>query len=206
MSFEAFRQFALKAISVISLDLNELQKIADAGNERTSSSTTTIHTTQRPNENRIYKNEPHDISRCTIPIAMVCFSAVDMFGQWVNPLNDNDFKYSSGAFFGKLAGLNDLKNNATLDKFRDQFRHGIMHSFFAKNNFGVKYPEYENNSLFLDIDGKSDTLDVRYLLKAVRLGMANLTTEIRNEKSELSIKIFSGYKAWLRRQDGQANS
>ena len=52
----------------------------------------------------------------------------------------------------------------------------------------------------MDITSKGSTLDVRYLLKIVRLGIQNLKTELTNEQSELSKLAFEGYQRWQEKQ------
>src|SRR6266542_788128 len=196
MTFQNFKTFVDETIEIISLDLDSLQKIADEGNAASVSSSLTTQTTIRPGDEKFYVRESPKILRCTIPIAMVCFSVVDMFGQWINDHKDDDFGHSSSAFFQKLAKKDDLKNKDKSERLKEAFRHGIMHSFFARKGFSVTYPFYENNSLFMDITSKGSTLDVRYLLKIVRLGIQNLKAELTNEQSELSKLAFEGYQRW----------
>lgn len=95
------------------MDLNELKSIA----ENINSFTITIQTTRRPENESINNVSEQKVSRCTIPIIMVCFSVIDMLGQWVNQSNDNDFKHSS-AFFEKLAFRDNLKNKQTCQKVK----------------------------------------------------------------------------------------
>jgi hypothetical protein len=52
----------------------------------------------------------------------------------------------------------------------------------------------------MSLHGQQGTLDVKYLLEIVRLGMATLKETLKNEKAELTESVFSGYKRWLERQ------
>jgi hypothetical protein len=200
MTFQDFKQFVEETIIIVSADLDELQKIAEKGNETPSSSSLTFQSTIRPDGEYLFSNPTPKISRCTIPIAMICFSIIDMFGQWINDYNDDDFGHSSVAFFKKLAKKDDLNGSPANAKFKEQFRHGVIHSFFAKKGFSVTYPFNENNSLFVDYTTEKSTLDIKYLLKIVREGMENLKLELLNEQSDLSKKAFVGYQRWLHRQ------
>lgn len=191
-----FKHFVEETIKIVSLDLNAMEQIAEAGN----STTTTTQTTIRPGDEHLYTPETPKISRCTIPIAMVCFSVIDMFGQWVNTFHDDDFAHSSSAFFERLAKKEDLKNTEASQKFKEAFRHGIVHSFFARQGFSITYPFFDSNTLFMGLHGNQATLDVKYLLKTVRLGMTTLKETLQHKEAELTQAIFSGYKRWLERQ------
>ena len=191
-----FKHFVEETIDIILLDLDSIEQIAEAGN----STTTTTQTTIRPSDEHLFTPESPKVSRCTIPIAMVCFSIIDMFGQWVNNYIDDDFAHSSSDFFEKLAMKEDLKNGDASNKFKEAFRHGIVHSFFAKQSFSITYSFFESNSLFINIHGHQATLDAKYLLKIVRLGMGTLKETVQDDKAELTKSIFSGYKRWLERQ------
>jgi len=197
MSFQDFRCFVLQTTDIVSLDLDQLQQIADIGNATAASSSTITQSTRRPEDEISCSDTPPDISRCTIPIAMVCFSIIDMVGQWLNENNNDDFGHSANAFFNKLSGKDDLKNHANSSKLKEYFRHGIMHSFFAKKGYSVAYPSHDNNSLFIDLDTKASTLDVRYLLKEIRSGMEVLKNKLQDDKSEFSKLIYEGYQRWL---------
>lgn len=192
-----FKLFLLSTQNIISNDLDKLQNIADDTNDLTNSTTTTTQTTRYPGDDSSSYQQSGNISRCTIPIAMVCFSFIDMIGQWVNEFDDDDFGNSADAFFTKLANTQDLKSTDTRRKFKEQFRHGIMHGFFSKKGFSVTYPGYDGSSLFCDIHDNGATLDVRYLLKIVRKVMAKLNREILDENSEHFAVLFKGYQKWL---------
>lgn len=191
-----FKHFVSETIEVVTLDLEALEKIAEAGN----SATTTTQTTIRPGDEHLHIPEQPKISRCTIPIAMVCFSVIDMFGQWVNEYHDDDFGHSSSAFFKHLAFKEDLKNEKAYQVFKEAFRHGIVHSFFTRKGFTVSYPYFQNNALFMSLHGNQATLDVKYLLAVVRLGMTTLKETLATQQSECGQTIFEGYKRWLERQ------
>lgn len=195
MDFQEFRKCVNLTIEIVSLDLDQLQGIAENAN---SSSTTTIETTNTPWDDSIQIGLIQNISRCTIPIAMVCFSVIDMFGQWLNGKRCK-FDKAANAYFRELLKKDDLKNTDSVKKFKEYFRNGVMHSFFAAKGFGVKYSEYDGNSLFLDIDGRGSTLDVRYLLTSVRRGLKFLSDELENGESKLSQKAFEGFKDWHER-------
>lgn len=191
-----FKYFVDETIETVSLDLDAMEKIAEAGN----SSTTTTQTTIRPGDEHLHTPESPRVSRCTIPIAMVCFSIIDMFGQWVNKHHDDDFAHSASAYFEQLAKRDDLKNNEASKVFKEAFRHGIMHSFFARQGFSITYPFFKNNTLFINLHGNHATLDVKYLLAVVRSGMTSIKEALSTGKSELSQTLFAGYNRWLERQ------
>jgi hypothetical protein len=195
MTFEQFRCFIINTFAIVSADLNELEDIADKANN--TSPSVRPQPTRRPQDITECDELDIDISRCTIPIAMVCFSIIDMVGQWINKEENDDFGLAAGNFFTTLVNRDDLKKGETIIKFKEQFRHGIMHSFFARTGYGVSYPEFEGNSLFLDLDGKGSTLNVRYLVQALRTGMEELQTMLDNKDSELSKKIYDGFKRWI---------
>jgi len=194
--FQQFKRFVDETIEVVSLDLDIMEKIAEKGN----TSMTTTQTTIRPGDEYLHTSESPKVSRCSIPIAMVCFSTIDMFGQWVNKYNDDDFAHSSSAFFEQLALKEDLKNDKASQVFKEAYRHGVVHSFFARQGFSITYPFFEGNSLFLSLHGYQATLDVKYLLRVVRSGMTLLAATINTEESELSQIVFDGYKRWFQRQ------
>jgi hypothetical protein len=194
--FQNFKHFVEETIEIISLDLEAMEQIAESGN----SSTTTTQTTIRPGDEHLFTPESPKVSRCTIPIAMVCFSVIDMFGQWVNEFHDDDFAHSSSAFFERLASKEDLKNEKAKKIFKEAFRHGIVHSFFARQGFSITYPFFQGNALFMNLHGQYATLDVKYLLSVVRSGMATLKEALVDADSELTQAIIKGHKRWLERQ------
>lgn len=191
-----FRKFVEETIEIVSLDLDAMEQVAEGGN----ATTTTIHTTIRPGDEHLFTPETPKVSRCAIPIAMVCFSVIDMFGQWINKFQDDDFAHISSAFFERLAKKDDLKKQEASQKFKDAFRNGIVHSFFARQGFSITYPSFDSNTLFISLHGTQATLDVKYLLKTVRLGMAALLKTLEDKDAELTQAIFSGYKRWQERQ------
>ena len=197
-TFADFKVFVLKATEIVLLDLDKLKKIGDEGNAISGSQTTTVQTTIRPGDN-YPPQESENISRCTIPIAMVCFSVIDMIGQWINEQRDDDFGNSAHAFISKLSKKDDLKKQTARTKIKDIFRNGIMHSFFAKQGFSVTYPTVENNSLFVDLNTIGSSLDVKYLLKLVELGLTNLNLELNDNNSSLSKSAYHGYQLWLKK-------
>lgn len=197
--FWKFKNFVDETVEIVMLDLKAIEEIAEAGN----SAVTTTQTTIRPGDENLYRLESPKISRCTIPLAVVCFSVIDMLGQWVNKFSDDDFAHSSSAFFEKLAMKEDLKNEGASLKFKEVFRHGIVHSFFAKQGFSITYPTFESNTLFLSLHGSQTTLDIKYLLKIVRSGMANLINSLKEEESELAKAAFCGYRRWFEKQRAQ---
>jgi len=196
-TFSDFNIFVLKTTEIILSDLVQLKKIGEDGNAISDKQTTTFQTTIRPGDNYL-PQESENISRCTIPIAMVCFSVIDMIGQWINEQMDDDFGNSAQAFISKLSKKDDLKNQNARTKIKDIFRNGIMHSFFAKSGFSVAYPTVDNNSLFVDLHGSGSTLDVKYLLKIVELGLTNLNLELKDKDSPLSKSAYNGYQFWLK--------
>lgn len=196
MEFKNFKSFVDETNEIVLLDLKALENIAEAGN----SSTTTFQTTRAPGYEYITIPETPRVSRCTIPIAMVCFSVIDMIGQWVNEHHDDDFSHSSSAFFKHLALRDDLKNPETSRVFKATFRHGVIHSFYANGGFGISYPIYDSNSLFSSLNVEKSTLDVRYLLKIVRSGMNKLNQALLNEQSDLAQTAHKGFLRWQEKQ------
>lgn len=195
MEYQKFKSFVEKTTEIILADLDNLQNIADEANAAVS--TVTIQTTRRPDDEYFEFNETIDESRCTIPIVMVCFSAVDMIGQWLKEYADDDFGSSAHCFFDQLSRKDDLKRPTSQNKIKEFIRNGVMHSFFAKKGYGITYPTFDSNSLFTDNVDTGTTLDARYLLQVVRFGLKKLGQEIEDEKSEISQKAFYGYKKWL---------
>lgn len=195
MEFQKYKQYVDETVNIVLLDLVELEKIAEAANR----STTTVQTTRAPGYEYITIPEMPVISRCTIPMTMLCFAVIDMFGQWVNEHRDDDFAHSSSAFFKKLASREDLKNKITSKKFKDTFRHGVMHSFFATDGNGISYPKVEGKALFFSLDQQQSTLDVKYLLGIVRSGINNLKQTLLDEQSNLAQTSFEGYLRWQKK-------
>ena len=64
IEFQQFKNFVEETIEIVSLDLEAMEKIAEAGN----SSTTTTQTTTRPGDEHLYIPETPKVSRYTIPI------------------------------------------------------------------------------------------------------------------------------------------
>lgn len=197
MNYREFRCFVLNTISIVSADLDELELIAERANETSRSSSLTIQTTKRPEDQGDCDDMTVDISRCTIPMAMVCFSIIDMIGQWLKKIEDSDFRSSASIFFKDLVDRHDLINDAALERFKEDFRNGIMHSFFAKKGFAVTYAHFEGNSLFIEENGNANILDVRYLIKIVRLGLETILNNLDNEEFELSKRLYNGYLRWI---------
>lgn len=202
MTFKEFRCFVLNAIGIVKADLDELEYVAEKANSSlaSTSSSTTTQTTKRPDDITDCDPLKIDLSRCTIPMAMVCFSIIDIIGQWLNEKEDDDFGLAANNFFTHIANSGDLKNDEAIKKFKEQFRHGIMHSFFAKSGYSVTYLTFESNSLFVDIDKRGATLDVRYLVKMVRKGMENLEDILKDENSEMSKNLHKGFERWISKQ------
>lgn len=193
--FLKFKTFVKKTTEIVSLDLDAMERIArsiDSNNE-------TIQTTIRPCDEHLKISKTSYVSRCTIPIVMTCFAIIDLFGQWVSEYSDDDFAHSSSAFFRHLADKDDLKNEAVCQLLKKTFRHGVVHSFFAEQGFGITYPNLECNILFLSVNGpQQDTLNAKYLLSIVRLGMSTLNS--MDESDPISVRAFSGYKRWNEKQ------
>lgn len=196
MEFQEFKNFVQNSVAVILADMDNLRDIAEEANKSIAdSSTLTLQTTRRPDD---LKYEL-DISRCAIPIAMVCISVIDMIGQWLKKRPDDDFGSSAQIFLKKLSGKDDINKLGVQEKFKKNFRHGIMHSFFAKQGFGVSYPAFEGISLFTDDSGS--TLDVKYLMTIVRHGLNRFIAELDNPESEIAQTAFWGYKKWIETTD-----
>lgn len=195
IEFYDFQAFVSNSIEIILLDLEKLKDIGDKANESNQAQTTTLQTTIRPDD-KYFSINSEKISRCAIPISMICFSVIDMIGQWLNEKAVDDFGISAHSFFFQLAKKDDLKNDKAKNKIKEIFRNGIMHSFFAIQGNSVTYPAHENNSLFLVFDEKGTTLDVKYLLNTVEIGLKNLKEELINHDSKLSITAYKGYLLW----------
>lgn len=196
MDFEEFKCQTKSTVNIILLDLQTLKDIAEQVN-KSISSTTGIETTKWPSGETNLKSDATTISRCTVPIVMVCFSSIDMFGQWLKKNEDDDFGTSAFEFFNKLLKRDDLNKETTQEKLRVNFRNCIMHSFFSSDQTSITYPQYESSSLFLDVLGTGVTLNAKYLLNMVCKGLEVLIKEIENE-SEIGQGLFSGYKRWTK--------
>lgn len=194
MEYSDFKLFVLEFLLIIQNDLTQLENVAQNVKEETSSATTTLRTTAYPGTNNIASAEAVFLSRCTVPMAMVCIAFIDVTGQWLNE-SDDKFAHSAQAFFKQIAQVDDLKNKDTATKFEKMFRHGIMHGFFPRRGFDVAYPTYEGNSLFADILSKGNTLDVRYLVTIIHRGISNIYIEIA-ASTDLGKKLFEGYRRW----------
>ncbi len=144
--------------------------------------------------------------RCTIPIAMVCFSAIDRLGKIMSALHDiselecgaGSFKSHSTTFFKVLAKRDDLKNAETATMFQDAYRHSIMHGFFPATSTSVGYaityePQIDNKSLIISVSG-GRLLNVVYLLEVTKIGLSSFRKLISgptsNEILEVYIKII----------------
>lgn len=196
MEINEFKTFVNDSIKIIIADLDQLQTIA----EKEELETTTTQTTIRPDDDSYLESNSQQISRCTIPIVMVCFSVIDMIGQWLKNKKDDDFGSSAYVFFKELSNIDDLKTKTSQEKFKENFRHSIMHSFFAKKGFRVSYLPYQSPSLFVDNFGNGSTLNVRFLLKVVREGLDFFKNEIRFENSDIAKNAFVGYQEWLKKE------
>jgi len=196
--FNFFKIFVKESIAIIESDLNELECIAEKASVKFSELNTTIY----PDDLNKINYEKNKTSHCSIPIAMVCFSVIDTYGQWAKKNFTDDFASSAEAFFTFLSKREDLKNIRKSEIFKESFRNNIMHSFFMKKPYTISYPSYSSNSLFIDIYDHQDTLNVKYLLKVVRNGMSNLIEILENENNnELKKRLFDNYKRWKLKND-----
>ncbi|MGV3766806.1 MAG: hypothetical protein ACO1NW_11815 [Chitinophagaceae bacterium] len=202
MNFQEFKEHANYLVNIVKKDLAKLEGIAKEVNNQSSS--TTLQTTLSPEDWKRYcertsrKKEDTDESRCTIPMAMLCFAIVDMVGQWLKGVADDEFTVSAQRFFKDLANKSDLDKQESREKIKRFFRHGIVHSFFPKNGYDITYPAFEGRALFIDIQEAGKTLDVRYLASIVKEGMDTLIDVLENEESEMSQTLFTGYRAWAK--------
>lgn len=197
MKFSEFRKHTRNLIQIILADLDKLQAFAD----QVSFETTTIETTQVFHDGSVNGHDGSSrISRCTIPMTMVCFSTIDMIGQWLKENNDDDFGSSAHTFLSILASVDDLKNENAQIKLRRDFRNGIMHSFFARESFGVSYSLFGPNSLFFDSFGRGSTLNVKFLMSKVRAGLNKFLFELNETQSEITDKAYKGFLLWKERE------
>ncbi|KAA2239113.1 hypothetical protein F0L74_23160 [Chitinophaga agrisoli] len=201
MSYNDFRTQVTYMVTVIENDLEKLKSLAEDANGKisTMSSTTTNETTKAPGDWVGQSQESRtliNVSRCTIPIAMVCFSVIDMMGQWMKVKHDDDFGSSAHTFFAELAGRNELSNEDRKQKIKEYFRHGVMHSFFMRERCSVAYPPYDTNTLFVDFEINKCTMDVRFLLQVVQTGMKNMLTYLEDETNPKAQQAFNGHQIW----------
>lgn len=198
--YNYFKHFVDQTIQIIRLDLDEMEKIAInntiAARDPTLSSTTTTKTTIRPGSEVVYSCKSDEISRCTIPIAMVCFSVIDLFGRWLNIPHNDDFGNSAQSYFSKIAKRDDLKNPVTHTHIKECYRHSVMHSFFAQNGYGLAYNESDQILFSSDSHTSIESLNVKYLLEVVRVGMTNLERVVKNETDEITQLLLKGYRYW----------
>lgn len=196
MKFSEFRKHTRNLIQIILADLDKLQTFAD----QVSFETTTIETTQVFHDGSVNGHDGSSrISRCTIPMTMVCFSTMDMIGHWIKDEEDDDFGSSAHAFLNILANVDDLKNLNSQNKLKNEFRHGIMHSFFARPSFGISYYYPELNSLFFDAFGSGSTLNVKFLVSKVKAGLNRLLIELNETQSEIANKAYNGFLSWRKK-------
>src|SRR4030095_3877846 len=108
-----------------------------------------------PDIRTLQRLEPDTRGRgaCTIPLAITTFTAVDLFGYFLDPNSSAPailtmklkVFLSSKEFFPELKGLTDLDN--FLDSFRQDVRSLMTHRFFLTQYHIAKLPE---KKLFVD--------------------------------------------------------
>lgn len=197
MTEEEFKYYALRMISTIQLDLDNLEAIAKSAGE-TGSSSITFQSTRNPTDEGHFKVP--DISRCTIPLAMLCFATLDVFGFWAGKGTDGDFASTSTSFFSIISKRDDLKKLDTSTQLQDFYRHSIMHSFFPSPGYSVAYLDYDIDVLFPNYDEPLKLLNVRYLVKVVRIGLSLFEEILQDETNPLFTDSYEGFKKWLLKQ------
>ncbi len=96
-----------------------------------------LMTTLTPNTTDFFYSDPYP-TRCTIPIAMVCLSAIESLGSLLNADGyERDFQNSARTFFEYAS---NPQSENILNLLRAVFRNGMMHGFFPKGEkVGITY-------------------------------------------------------------------
>lgn len=194
-------------------DIEKLKKIAKEGEEEYykklppphSFAPDEIPTTLLPPPTH-FEHTFEQPSRCTIPLAMVCLSTIELLGNLLTRSEAKGFQKGAKEFF-EYAGISTT--NPQRELLREIYRNGLMHSFFPKmEEFGVSYDSslerkrelfIENkNRLILNVNFLSNT--VLYVLnklaedKAKQKDIENRFIAIPDEEIQNLQKVVTNYK------------
>lgn len=153
MNRELLQDTFLGMLQIMKADLDKLSEIADKLAQEEAMNLVNSgkghYTTSPIGHNLSYAGRLR--SKLTVPLAMTCFSMMDLLGKTLvgAMLQDDDSSKDSGSFikharaFEKLGGKDYLKNDGAAQIFQDAFRHSIAHGFLpgatSKIAFHVSY-------------------------------------------------------------------
>lgn len=185
MSINEVRRYLSYFISTIKGDINKLISIAEEGEKEylkrqqeshsSNYSTTTIapHTLEFH-----FKTQP---ARCTIPLAMTCFSTIEILGAFLKDKpSKSDFYENMSCFFRYI---NVSISHEEKKVLRSIYRNGLMHSFFPNSyKFSIAYDsKYQNIDVLLLQENERIILNVNRLTNLVLLAF----TKIFSDESKL---------------------
>lgn len=190
MNRELLQDTFLGMLQIMKADLDKLSSVAD---DAAREEATNLLKSGKGN----YTTSPkgHDLSHAgtvhsmlTVPMAMTCFSMIDLLGKIlvgnvvlkedVSSKDSGDFIKHARAF-ENFAGKDYLKNEKPAQIFQDAFRHSMAHGFLPgatkKVAFHVSY-HYQlwEEPLFLNDDPKVYILNVKCLTAVTKAGVGKL--------------------------------
>jgi hypothetical protein len=146
-------------------------------------------------------------SRCTVPLTMMCFSAIDLLGRLVydsssqetkkkkkanynkqskdcqaSSKSKDDFMLHAQTFFNELSNNSDINRDESATKLQKAYRHSLAHSFLPATSFKFTYAisysqSYEGWPLFIPM-AKGEILNVKYLTDITKKGLNEFKTRI----------------------------
>jgi hypothetical protein len=156
--------------------------------------------------------EPHQYisSRCTVPISMICFTAMDFIGKLITEdlemkQNKNDFAFHSDNFLQKLLKNDSLKNPNKKDIIQNVYRNSIMHGFLPATTvlvgYSIAYSKRINDYSLFDSSFKNEVIfNVKYLAELVINGLSKLRKHL-NSNDPIFKLIITNYKTVIKTED-----
>lgn len=157
-------------------------------------------------------------SRLTVPLAMVCFSIIDIAGKLMDDKSDkndirdknknkNDkcesessmgkdgFLSHAQIYFKRLANRDELNNDTSARRLQDAYRHSIAHAFLpgaaSSVGYNIAYTKIlEGKTLFYPEGmGRTRTLNVKLLTEITLKGIAKLKNILGEPQDDETLKI-----------------
>jgi hypothetical protein len=134
--------------------------------------------------NEVRPDEKTGLRGCTVPLAMMVFSVIDLFGYLCRDDKDarktdtlKNFQY----LMSEAAGLFPAAYNDNCEKIVKLFRHGLIHQFFPKASV-ISKSGLERPLIFENSEGVP-TLNVDVLSKDIRVALDKLKCVIAENKN-----------------------
>lgn len=204
------RQYLAFFIETVQKDISNLVEIADKGEREYLVGLRNglydreqLRTTLNP-DTTIFYTFGEQPSRCSIPLAMICLSSIEILGSLLCSTGyKRDFYNSAKVFFNYAS--NPLNDNE-LKLLRSIYRNGLMHGFFPKGQkIGITYDSSLNSrtELFY-IENDHVILNVNRLCSVTRSVFIKIFTDdsvhttIDNNLTDFIVKNDEDTKAEIR--------